>query len=285
LGDYGSDLRDQTLILALLQEHKQQIKGAEDQLLALSRDLQARSRERYVWYSTQEQIALARLGRVLALDGQRTFKGEWTVAGQSSAIEPDRLLSRDFDHAQLAAGVRFTPESEGNVFATIEVAGVPRTAPEPADNEVAVRRTYYRPDGTAWKGGQLREGDLLLVAVTIESKEDMPDALLVDLLPAGLEIENLNLAEPEQWADITIEGVSLNDRGDYAEVQHEEFREDRYVAALDLNGGNDAKVFYLLRAVTPGTYVVPPPQVEDMYRPELRSVGRAIPASITVVPP
>jgi uncharacterized protein YfaS (alpha-2-macroglobulin family) len=40
-----------------------------------------------------------------------------------------------------------------------------------------------------------------------------------------------------------------------------------------------------VRAVTPGTYTVPPPLVEDMYRPQLRGVGKSTPATITVVQP
>ncbi len=44
-------------------------------------------------------------------------------------------------------------------------------------------------------------------------------------------------------------------------------------------------MFYLVRAVTPGTYSVPPPLVEDMYRPQLRGVGRSNPTTITVVQP
>jgi uncharacterized protein YfaS (alpha-2-macroglobulin family) len=113
----------------------------------------------------------------------------------------------------------------------------------------------------------------------------MPDALVVDLLPAGLEVENLNLADPEQWADVVIEGITLSERGDAAEVLHEEYRDDRYVAAVKLYGGQAAQLFYLVRAVTPGTYVVPPPQAEDMYRPELRGTGKAVPASVTVEQP
>ena len=57
------------------------------------------------------------------------------------------------------------------------------------------------------------------------------------------------------------------------------------MAALKLSRGSTAKVFYLVRAVTPGTYRVPPPLVEDMYRPDLRGVGRSLPASLTVVQP
>ena len=39
---------------------------------------------------------------------------------------------------------------------------------------------------------------------------------------------------------------------------------------------------YLVRAVTPGRYVVPATFAEDMYRPELRGVGKAE-GEITVV--
>ena len=70
-----------------------------------------------------------------------------------------------------------------------------------------------------------------------------------------------------------------------AEARHEEYRDDRYIAALKLDRGSTARVFYLVRAVTPGTYIVPPPLVEDMYRPDLRGVGRAVPERITVVQP
>jgi uncharacterized protein YfaS (alpha-2-macroglobulin family) len=44
-------------------------------------------------------------------------------------------------------------------------------------------------------------------------------------------------------------------------------------------------VFYLVRAVSPGTYRVPPTLVEDMYRPEVRGIGKSEPATIKVIEP
>ena len=123
------------------------------------------------------------------------------------------------------------------------------------------------------------------VGVTITADRDMPDALLTDLLPAGLEIENFNLGDEKQWADVVVEGIEVTNRANAADVLHEEYRDDRYVAALKLHAGRAARVFYLVRAVTPGTYTVPPPLVEDMYRPDLRGVGRSNPTTITVVEP
>jgi uncharacterized protein YfaS (alpha-2-macroglobulin family) len=285
LGDYGTPLRDETLLLALLSENQRTDGDRDTRLLALSRDLQARLSERRYWLSTQEKIALARLGRSLALDSEATFSGVLSVAGEEQAIAADRLLGRDFAMADLAGGVRFVPEAQAPVFASIDVAGVPRTAPAADDSAISVQRSWFNPDGTRWKPGPLREGQVLVAALRVEAREAIPDALLVDLLPAGLEIENLNLSDPAQWADVVIEGVTLTERRDVADLRHEEYRDDRYVAALNLYAGQPAQLFYLVRAVTPGTYAVPPPQVEDMYRPELRGVGKAVPATVTVGKP
>jgi len=114
----------------------------------------------------------------------------------------------------------------------------------------------------------LREGQVLVAALRIEAREAMPDALVVDRLAAGLEIENLNLSDPEQWSGVTINGITLSERSFSADLAHEEYRDDRYVAALKLERGSTAKVFYLVRAVTPGAFVHPAATVEDMYRPE-----------------
>lgn len=285
LGDYGSGLRDQALMLALLREHKRSTPDQDARLLALSRELQSRGAGRPYWLSTQEQIALARLGKGLLLDGARSFTGTLVVGGESSEAPAGRAFGRDFGYGDLAAGVRFSPVADAPLFASIDVAGVPRTAPAADDKAISIKRSWYNPDGTAWKPGPLREGQVLVAALRIEARESMPDALVVDLLPAGVEIENLNLTDPEQWGDVVIEGITVTERADAAQLVHEEYRDDRYVAALKLDAGQPAQLFYLVRAVTPGTYVVPPPQVEDMYRPELRGVGKAVPASVTVVQP
>ena len=57
---------------------------------------------------------------------------------------------------------------------------------------------------------------------------------------------------------------------------HQEFRDDRYVAAVDIRPRQTSDVFYLVRAVTPGEYIVPPSQLEDMYKPERRAIGESI---------
>jgi uncharacterized protein YfaS (alpha-2-macroglobulin family) len=55
-----------------------------------------------------------------------------------------------------------------------------------------------------------------------------------------------------------------------AEPVHSEFRDDRFTAAFDRTH-DSAPVFtvaYVVRAVSPGRYVLPQATVEDMYRPD-----------------
>src|SRR6185295_4043225 len=95
-------------------------------------------------------------------------------------------------------------------------------------------------------------------------------------LPAGLEIENPRLVDSGDvkslsWLKTTVQ------------PDHTDFRDARFVAAFDFFGAgrgrrnseeesaspsSSATVAYLVRAVTPGSFVHPAATVEDMYRPD-----------------
>jgi alpha-2-macroglobulin len=161
----------------------------------------------------------------------------------------------------------------------VSVIGAALT-PEPAVSKgFTVQRTYYTLDGkqvdlaSATGGtGTLAQNDRLVVVLKVESPETGGRILLVDRLPAGLEIENPRLVDSGDvktldWLKTTVK------------PEHTQFRDDRFVAAFDFFGGTDgrrrgdagnaasgATVAYIVRAVTPGSYVHPAATVEDMYR-------------------
>ena len=96
---------------------------------------------------------------------------------------------------------------------------------------------------------------------------------VVARLPAGLEIENPRLVDSGDAKGLAWLKTEVS-------PQHTEFRDDRLVAAFDFFGnagkgrGGDggepvsgATVAYIVRAVTPGSFVHPAATVEDMYRP------------------
>ena len=287
LWDYGSRIRDDALMLALLHERGRADPAHDARVIDLARAVQARrdgDGGGRLWLSTQEQMALARLGKAMQAGGGRSLSGRWLAGGEATAVAPVAAFSRTLDHAALARGVRFEPDG-GPYYVSVEVAGIPRQAPAEDKRRVGIVRDWFLPDGSPWKGGALKEGQVLVARLTLQAEQAMPDALVVDLLPAGLEAENLNLGDGAQWDGVSIEGVALADRAGQADLRHEEYRDDRYAAALALGQGTTARLYYLVRAVTPGTYTVPPPQAEDMYQPTLRGTGVARPATIVVTPP
>ena len=107
----------------------------------------------------------------------------------------------------------------------------------------------------------------------MKAAQQIKDGLVVDRIPAGFEIENLNLSQGPQAGEFTVEGVNVAQANANERIVHTEYRDDRFVAAARLGGPLD--LFYLVRAVTPGRYVVPATFAEDMYRAEIRGVGKA----------
>ena len=78
LGDYGSRIRDDALMIALLHERGQADAKYDARAVDLARALQARrdgDHGERLWLSTQEQMALARLGRALEAGGGRQVAG------------------------------------------------------------------------------------------------------------------------------------------------------------------------------------------------------------------
>ena len=284
LGDYGSRIRDEALMLALLIEHGHKATALDARLLALARELREPERDGY-WLSTQEQVALFRLGRVLLEDTQRGLQGELRVGDAVEAFDGRPLVSREFALDELRRGASFALQGQGPFWVSEDIVGTPLRAPAVQDDPVRIRRAYYRTDGTLFEGGTLLEGDTLIAKLTIEAQEALPDALVEDLLPAGIEIENLALGDRGALGELVLDGITLNQREYSAEIRHEEFRDDRYVAAVKLYGGSPAHLFYLVRAVSPGRFVVPPPAIEDMYRPRLRGLGKSVPETLDVKSP
>ena len=284
LGDYGSNFRDEAMLLALLYENDLAPPEAGARVMTLARQLRRSENSRY-WYSTQERLALFRLGRVLLEENPNGLQGQFLIDGKPHALSGMPLVSREVGLEQLRQGVSLALEGIGPYWLSRDIVGYPLTAPEPSESGLRVRRAWYRTDGRLFTGDTLTEGDSLIAMLTIEADEDVRDGLVVDLLPGGIEIENLALGGNEAFGDLVLDGTTLSERQYGVDLRYEEYRDDRYVAAVKLWGGQTARLFYLVRAVSPGRYVVPPPSAEDMYRPQISGIGSSPQKTITVVSP
>ncbi|WP_421286302.1 alpha-2-macroglobulin family protein [Aeromonas veronii] len=266
LGDYGSPLRDQALELSLLRQYKLAGERWPDLSAKVAFTLAHRQ-----WLSTQERLALLRLAR---FDPAVDWQAKVTSSLGSGSLSGSAPLQQGAPEALAASAI--TNEGKGSLYVQRTLVGYPEQAPARISKGMSVTRSWFNSDGQRFAPATVKVGDLVVVRLNVSSELAVPDALLVEMVPAGFELENPALGNSIKLEELSIEGKPAwqSEWNDY--LKHQEFRDDRYTAALDLSEGSNQQLVYLMRAVTPGRYQVPPTQVEDMYRPELRAVGEDI---------
>jgi len=270
LFDFSSDLRDQAEILRVLVGLKR-MPEVNARLSALSGAVGNQA-----YFSTAEHSALLRLSRALSTETKgQAFTLDVNRGGDRVTFSGSDVINLGADPDLLALGLTVTPSGAQRFFVSSDVTGFPMSAPAALDNGIQITRRWFTLDGKPFVGSSVKQGESYVVYLRVESAVALQQALVTDLSPAGLEVENLNLSDSQLLAQVEIEGINLASRLDTSTLDHEEFRDDRYVAALRINADTPAHLFYLIRAVSPGSFVVPPAQVEDMYRPELRSLSDA----------
>lgn len=268
-GDYHSDVRDLAWTTRLAMRSKI-VEQPLKQLLNLRSELIDRR-----WLSTQDRSALFQLGK--ALDAGDV--GEWqmtlNLGSGSEAISQSKDLLKTIKGEQIPSHISIANTFSKPLFVSLRHNGYPTSAPKAVADGLQVRRFFFNDKGQPIDLSKVQSGDLILVKLDVSSlrEERVPDALVVDLLPAGFELENQNLDSAVKMDEMQIGGQSVADWRSNSQIVHEEYQDDRYVAAIQLYR-NAASLIYLARAVTPGEYQIPPTLVEDMYRPWLRAIGK-----------
>jgi uncharacterized protein YfaS (alpha-2-macroglobulin family) len=158
----------------------------------------------------------------------------------------------------------------------VSITGVP-AADLPAESKgYNVSRDIFRPDGTAADLSKVRQTDLFVILIkgTQSDASQSAQTLVVDLLPAGFEIETATVSKGRSTTDYSW-------LPELTDATYTEQRDDRFIAALDLkNGTRDFALAYIVRAVTPGEFKYPALVAEDMYEPE--TTGRTAIGKLTV---
>jgi uncharacterized protein YfaS (alpha-2-macroglobulin family) len=250
--DYGSTLRDAAALITLASEAG----GSRPTIAsAVQRVEQVRSVAPYT--STQEQAWLVLAARALSKDTA-------TMAIDANGEQRKGSLYRSIKASALDKTFTVTNTGDAAVQAVVSVTGAP-TTPEPAaERGFKIERLYYTLDGEPADPSKAKQNQRFAVVLKItEGQPQFGRLIVADYLPAGFEIDNPRLVSSGEtgtlsWIENAVAPV------------HAEFRDDRFSAAFERNA-RDKPVFavaYVVRAVSPGQYVLPQAYVEDMYRPD-----------------
>ena len=251
--DYGSRLRDGAGLLALASETENSplVLASVSKVLDEERGASRRtSTQEEAWMILAAQAVIRDAEAIALKVGDAAHKGAFYRTYRDSSLDQGSVT-----HAN--AG-------QAPVQAVVTVTGNP-VEPEPAISRgYAVERSYYKLDGAQVEPSSVRQNERLVVVLKVtESEAKAANLLLVDRLPAGFEIDNPKLVDSNSVAGLSWLKTDV-------EPAHTEYRDDRFVAAIDRSPAQPAffTVAYMVRAVSPGRYVHPAAHVEDMYRPE-----------------
>ena len=269
LGDYGSVIRDEALILSLNIQYQLSLADANERLFKLSEQIY-----RKTYMSTQERDAILQLALALEIDDpQNPWAAKLNQAAGTQDIESygrwDKLIKgRD------AVDTSIEVSGTKKLFVSQTMVTYPLEAPEKTFQGFSIERRWYDADGNEIETNNFNTGDFVIVRLWVTADERTPDALIVDMLPAGFELENPALKYSTPLSKFVINGKQVPAvEGYYSKIKNQEYRDDRFVTAVDLRAESTVALTYVMRAVTPGRYQVPSSLVEDMYRPQLRAIG------------
>ncbi len=147
------------------------------------------------------------------------------------------------------------------IFAVLRTRGIPRNPPATGGN-VKIKREIF-DEGGKLVSGTVAHGDLLEVRISIENEMELDEAILCDILPGGLEIEDERLAT-------RANAMTRSDKSkmDGIHAACIERGDDRFLLFADIEPGKHS-VSYRVRAVTPGRYTTAPVRIECMYNPDI----------------
>jgi uncharacterized protein YfaS (alpha-2-macroglobulin family) len=263
--DYGSQLRDAAALVSLASEGNA---PRATLMQAVARVEAARGLTPYT--STQENAWLVLAARALAKEALTLdIDGAPVKAAVYRSYKAEALAGKP---------VKITNTGDAPVQAVVSVSGSPVTPEPAASNGFKIERNYFTLDGKPADVTKARQNDRFAVVLKItEAKPEYGHIMVSDYLPAGLEIDNPRLVSSGDSG--TLDWIE-----DGEEPEHTEFRDDRFTAAIDRASDNQSvfTVAYIVRAVSPGKYVLPQAYVEDMYNPS--RYGRTGTGSVEVRP-
>ncbi|MAL11021.1 MAG: alpha-2-macroglobulin [Maricaulis sp.] len=206
--------------------------------------------------TTQEKAFLLLAARALVGD---TTEVNVPVDGDAEMVTANRTYR--LDAAQLAGTPVFTNRTGNPVWMTQIARGAPIDAPPAVSENLRVSKMVLTPTGATADLANVTQGDRFIVAITVTGTEQRRAPIVIaDLLPAGFEIEAV--LEPQDGGSNGVYSFL----GDLASANIAEARDDRFVAAIDLYERRGYRLAYVVRAVTPGDFVIPGANAEDMYR-------------------
>jgi len=255
-GSFYSFIRDEAISLYSLL--KQDPNNLQIPLMAkhLSQTLKSKR-----WLNTQERVfAFLALGKLAQTTNSTSVKAQVTIDGKEVATfsGEDIILNTE----QLSGNPELSVQGTGNLYYFWSQEGIPKGHNfSEEDQFLKVRRTFYDRNGSVVTNNRFKQNDLVVVKLSLESLQgSVENVVVTDMLPAGFEIENARIGEVAQFNWLKNRSVP----------EYQDIRDDR-INMFTTATRTPKHYYYVVRAVSKGSYSLGPVAADAMYDAEYHS--------------
>jgi uncharacterized protein YfaS (alpha-2-macroglobulin family) len=266
--NYGGALRNKAALVLLLKES-----GLAQDAQRLFADLALNLKKRK-YLSTQEMSMLLRAQKAL---GIRKSKLSLSIDGTLYQKEEPFTTRAD----KLSTLPKIINQGDAALWYDLSFVATPDpTHYAPQENRgFSLEKQFYTLKGQPIDLSQVvRNSRIVVVLKGAIQERSIQHPLITDWLPAGFEIENP-----------TLSGIDASDGlkwlGKKSATLHTEYRDDRFEAALRIDNNSSFTAAYVIRAVTLGSFTLPPAKIEDMYQPRYRAFSPFAKEKLSIKPP
>ncbi len=258
-GSFYSYVRDEAISLNALIEGD----PGNPQVASMAKHLAQQLRQGGQYGTQERSFTLLALGKLARRGSEGNATATVSAGGkQVGAFSGDALV---LGSEVIGKDVTIDVEGKGSLYFFWEVEGISSTGDyAQEDSRLRVRRSFLSRSGQSISPQNVRQNDLVVVKLTLESAggELVPNVVVTDMLPAGFEIENPRVAAVPE-----LEWIKDNAAADYFDI-----RDDRinYFTTADTKAKN---FYYLVRAVSRGTFRLGPVSADAMYNADYHSAN------------
>ena len=256
-GSYYSYVRDMAIALDALVENDPN----NPQIGIMTKHLSDELKHRRYLNTQENAFALIALGKIARKNAAGTATADIrSTDGVLGTFTGSTFLTTK---NQSNKTVTINAKGTGTIYYSWEAEGISETGKvKEEDSYLSVRRQFYDRNGNAITGNRFKQNDLVVVRIAVSSTDGshVQNVVLTDMLPAGFEIENPRLN------DYSDAGWIKN----AATPEHFDIRDDRinmFVTATNTT----QYYYYMVRAVSVGTFKLGPCSADAMYNGEYHS--------------
>ncbi len=309
VGDYGSALRDDAMGFYLVASHYPGYPGLKTWPMNINEKIKTRQ-----WFSTQERNALVMAGAALMDMKTSVWKagilcesldkpindfhypsnavepgGSHTQSARGCDTEEPILMEKDqaarfaFVRGRAARGLTIKNLGDEKIFLNLDLMGSPVKKPDPVSRNARMKRRILDMSGKPMGKSPYDAGQRMIVELECTGNVPLHNALAVDLLPAGMEIDDPHLHNGPDISQVMVDNKTIAQWHSQVNFRHREYRSDRFVAAFRMEKNQTKRLYYSVQAVVGGNFVNSAPLLEDMYNPSVRAIGNVGQDRISIV--